>query len=62
MFTDLHLWDNDSNAFDDDEGPNEVIDGEGLVDIGGLISLGDDISTFDDVRVPQAQASNALME
>jgi hypothetical protein len=60
MFANLHLLDNNSNAFDDDEKPDRVTNGEGGVDIGGLI--GDDISTFDDVKVLEAQASNAPME
>jgi hypothetical protein len=62
MFTNPHLLDNNSNAFDDDQKSDWVISGEGVVDIGGLISLGDDISTFDDVKMPKAQASNAPME
>jgi len=62
MFTYLHLLDNNSNAFDDDERSDWIINEEGVVDIGGLISLGDDISTFDDVKVSEAQASNAPME
>ncbi len=47
---------------DDDERPEQVTNGEGVVDIGGLISLGDDISTLDDVKVHEAQASNVPME
>jgi len=47
---------------DDDERPEQVTNGEGVVDIGGLISLGDDISTLDDVQVHEAQASNVPME
>jgi hypothetical protein len=62
MFTYPHLLDNNSNAFDDDERSDWIINEEGVVDIGGLISLGDDISTFDDVKVCEAQASNAPME
>jgi hypothetical protein len=62
MFVDLRLLDNNSNAFDDDERPNRVTSGEGVVNIGGLISLGDDISTLNDVKVPKAQASNVPME
>ncbi len=62
MFTNPHLLDNNSNAFDDDQKSDWVISGEGVVDIGGLISLGDDISTLNDVKVLEAQASNAPME
>jgi hypothetical protein len=62
MFEDPHLLDNNSNAFDDDERPDRVTIGEGVVNIGGLISLGDDNSTLDDVKVPEAQMSNAPME
>ncbi len=62
MFIDPHLLDNNSNAFNDDERPNQVTSGEGVADIGGFISLGDDISTLDDVKVPKAQVSNVPME
>jgi hypothetical protein len=55
MFVDPHLLDNNSNAFDDDERPNSVTNGEGVVNVGELISLGDDISTVNDVKVLEAQ-------
>jgi hypothetical protein len=50
------------SMIDDDERPEKITNGEGVVDIDGLISLGDDISTLDDVKVPEAQASNVPME
>jgi hypothetical protein len=62
MFTNLHLLDNNSNAFDDDEKSDWITHGEGVVDICGFIFLGDDISGLDDVRVFWAQVSNAPME
>ncbi len=62
MFTNLHLWDNDSNAIDNDKGLDQITDGDGVINIGGFISPNDDISTLDDVRVFQAQASNVPME
>jgi hypothetical protein len=62
MFVNHHLLDNNSNAFNDDEGLDRIISGEGVVNIGGIIFLGDDISTLDDVKVPKAQASNVPME
>ncbi len=62
MFTNLHLLDNNSNASDDNERPNQITNGEGVVDIDGLIFPSDHISTFHDVKVPQAQMSNAHME
>jgi hypothetical protein len=55
MFANPHLLDNNSNAFNDDERPDLVTNGEGVVDIGGLISLGDDISTVNDVNMFEAQ-------
>jgi hypothetical protein len=62
MFTNLHLFDNNSNAFDDDEKWNWITNGEGVVDIGGLIFPCDDILGFEDVSVHQAQVLDAPME
>jgi hypothetical protein len=37
MFTNLHLLDNNSNAYNDDEKSNWITNEEGVVDVGGFI-------------------------